>query len=301
MMKDHLEYIKCNLCGSNNHKVLYPSTLNNDDVLNSDRFRQSDPNNLTGQIVQCLKCGLIYNNPREKEEVLERIYSEVVDEDYINERPWKRASFNENIKILEKFRDSGKILDVGCGHGFFIEQLNREKWDPVGIDLGTSAVETAKTTGCEIYNTSIYKAPFNKNSFDVITGFHILEHLPNPRKFLEKSFNLLKEDGLIYLEIPDIGSAPARMFNRRWWYIMRFHTYYFTAKTLNSLLTDTGFQPIYWYRPTKIWYLGYLLWKLQPQATILKVFYKFLRKTPLDKVTVKINPHDLLGVIAKKV
>jgi SAM-dependent methyltransferase len=299
-MKNNWEYIRCNLCGSKEYVILFPSTLSHKEALNSDHFRQSDPNTMTGQIVRCCDCGLIYNNPQEKEEVLEYIYSEVVDDDYLNERPWKRASFIENIKILEQFKNSGSILDVGCGHGFFLEQLNHSRWESYGIDLGVSAIKVAKKTDSEIYNTSIYKAPFENEKFDVITGFHILEHLPNPRKFFEKCYGLLKKGGLIYLEIPDIGSAPARMFKRRWWYIMRFHTFYFTYKTLNSMLKDTGYKPLYWYRPTKIWYLGYLLWKLQPQSSIIKFLYNIIKRTPLDKVSIKVNPHDLLGVIAQK-
>jgi len=300
-VKDHWEYINCDLCGEREFEILFPSTLSHDDLLNSDRFRQSDPSIVTGQIVRCPNCGLIYNNPREREDILENLYSGVVDEDYINERPWKEASFKENIRILENFKRSGVLLDVGCGHGFFLQQLNPERWEPYGIDLSSSAVSLAKESGCEILNTSIYKAPFKENTFDVITGFHLLEHLANPKKFLEKCNGLLREDGLIYLEIPDIGSAPARMFKRRWWYIMRFHTFYFTQNTLNNLLNDTGFTPIFWYRPTKIWYLGYLLWKLKPQATVFEVAYDLIKRTPMDKFAIKVNPHDLLGVIARKV
>jgi len=291
--------VNCVICGSKNYKVLYRDSVENgnDGVF---RFRQSDPNNTTRQIVQCKKCGLIFTSPRENEETLNKIYSNVIDMDYIKESSWKLKSFIWNRKKIEEYISGGKILDVGCGHGFFLETLS-SNWEGYGIDPSVSSVEIAKKKGCNVVAGVLDETQFPPEFFDCITFIHVLEHTSNPKKFLEKSNKLLRMGGIIYIEIPDIDSALARLFKRNWWYIMRFHTYYFTKNTLGILLKDTGYEPIEWIKPIKTWSIKYIFWKLIPLGEPFRILYNLMKLSPFSNISITINPHDQIGVIAVKV
>jgi len=291
--------IDCAICGSRNFSILYRDSVENrDDGLF--RFRQSDPNNTTRQIVQCKECGLVYTSPREDEETLNKIYSGVVDIDYVKESEWKLKSFIWNKKKIEEYISGGKILDVGCGLGFFLETLSNN-WEGYGIEPSVYAVEIARKRGCNVVLNTLDEAPFPPNYFDCITFLHVLEHTSNPKIFLKKANSFLKKGGIIYIEIPDISSSLARFFKRNWWYIMRFHTYYFTKKTLNILLKETGYEPIDWVKPIKTWSIKYIFWKLIPLGEPFRILYRLLDHKLFSNINITLNPHDQLGVIAIKV
>ena len=291
--------VRCPICGSGRCKVLYPDSVreNNDGIL---RFRQSDPNNTTRRIVKCEVCGLVYTSPREDEETLERIYLRVEDNDYLKEQYWKIKTLKFNKKILECYKDGGRLLDVGCGHGFFLDILDG-KWDGFGIDPAISAVNIARQKGHRAFVSTLENAPFKSDYFDCITVFHVLEHVSDPKRFLKKANQLLKDDGLIYLEVPDFGSAIARLFKRHWWYIMRFHTYYFTRRTLDKILRKTGFEPLTWLKPTKTWGIKYITWKLIHFGKPFKIIYEIVELLPLSKISITIKAYDQIGVVARKV
>ncbi|MGQ9705693.1 MAG: class I SAM-dependent methyltransferase [bacterium] len=291
--------VDCVICGSDKYRILYKDSVGdeNDTLF---RFRQSDPNNTTRQIVKCEECGLVFTSPREDEETLNKIYSQVDDIEYIKESEWKIKSFIWNKNKIEEYINGGKILDVGCGHGFFLEILN-SNWDAYGIDPSVSAVEVARRNGHNVVLGAFNEASFPPNYFDCITCLHVLEHTSNPKKFLMKSNYLLKKGGIIYIEVPDISSSIARFFKRNWWYIMRFHTYYFTKKTLNILLKETDFEPIDWIKPIKTWSIRYILWKLIPLGEPFKILNKLVGLTPLSNINITIRPPDQIGVIAVKV
>lgn len=293
-------YVPCNLCGSSDFEILYPNSLREGAHSHTARFRQSDSNLLAGQIVRCPHCGLIYNNPTESSEELEEIYRRVEDDDYLREWAWKRATFRFNVATLESFIDRGRILDIGCGHGFFLQELDPSRWQRIGLDMAEAAARETRKTGIEVHCTNLERANFPEASFDAITAFHLLEHVFDPRGLLGEVYRILKPGGFIYLELPDMGSVPARMFKRNWWYIMRFHTYYFSRRTLGELLRSLGFKPLYWERPRKSWSVQYLAKKSSAYGFLWSIFFLPFTAKTFSKLFLTGKPLDLMGVIAQK-
>ncbi|UCE27804.1 MAG: class I SAM-dependent methyltransferase [Candidatus Coatesbacteria bacterium] len=294
------EYVDCNLCGANDYRVLYPSTIDETSAGALSYFRQSDPNNLNCRIVVCNRCGLAYSNPREKQELLNDVYRSVEDEEYLKQRSWKEASYRWNLARLERHVAGGRLLDFGCGHGFFLSLLG-DRWDGYGVEPARAAARYAsEIIGQNVYCGFLDEHNFDTGTFDAVTMFHVLEHVANPKGELGRINGLLKPGGYVYLEVPDLGSVLSRWRKRRWWYIMRFHTYYFTRSSLLRIVRAAGFELVDVHRPVKTWSVAYLTRKATAFVPRLAVAERVLAPSRLGAVNVNVNLRDILGVIARK-
>ena len=139
-------------------------------------------------------------------------------------------------------KGSGRALDVGCGDGSFLEALEREGWDVHGTELSASIAATARERlGDRIHVGGIGEAGFVSNSFDLITFWHVLEHLEDPRHALSEAGRLLKSDGQIVVAVPNIHSWQAGWFGGAWLHLdVPRHRWHFSPKTLNVLARRCG-------------------------------------------------------------
>jgi len=295
------EYVRCDLCGGDDYVVVYRSTVDEYTLADVDLYRQSDPNNLNCRIVKCRRCGLVYANPRESSALMAEIYRDVEDDAYLELKPAKDASYRWNIARLERYVGGGRLLDVGCGHGFFLSLLDPARWERWGVEPARAAARY----GREQLGLNVKEVFFADNDlppahFDAITMFHVLEHVAGPRQDLARAYDLLKPGGYLYLEFPDFSSVFARWRKRRWWYIMRFHTYYFNRATACQLLARTGFVPVDIHQPAKTWTIGYLAHKMTAYGGHFTFAEKVLRALKLANIPLRVNPRDILGIIARK-
>ncbi len=158
----------------------------------------------------------------------------------INE--WKQQQ--EDVRYLVDFvhnLGSGTLLDVGCGPGFFLSQLN-DKWDRYGFDISEHALEKASDFAT-CYSGDFCTLDLAPNSFDVILLHHVIEHLDDPLSYINKIKTLLKKDGIFIVATPDFDSAMARRFKLK--YRMLHdpqHVSLFTQFSLVKLLEDYNFD-----------------------------------------------------------
>lgn len=222
--KYELEYVKCNLCGEDNAEFLYLV----------DGFK----------LVKCNNCGLIYINPRIKSEQLNEFY-----QDYFANRIFglkeRMAMYKIDIKDLEKEKRGGKILDVGCDGGFFLNSLGNY-WEKYGCELNINACQYAKKEfGLDnIFAGDLLEIDLPEDFFDVVHIRGTIEHLKDPRSNLEKMYKLLKNDGLLSVSTtPNIDSLAARIFKSKFRLAKGDeHIYYFSPKTIAKMLELTGFK-----------------------------------------------------------
>ena len=209
------------------------------------------------EYVRCLKCGLVQRNPQPlKEDVISR-YNSAFGDDYLsyelkNEDAFfklqqlalKDASFFKLEKSLFKaaLKETPSILDIGCATGSLLKSLRSRLWRVTGVEISPAAEYAINKYGLDIRKIPLEENNFSDNSFDVVLTSHLIEHLNDPRSFLEETHRILKENGSIFITTPNISGFQARLFAGKWRSAIFDHLYLFSAHTLKKLLKSTGFK-----------------------------------------------------------
>lgn len=222
-------HVPCNLCGKDDAHPWLQST----DYISGEVFT----------LVRCARCGLTYLSPRPEQDILGRYYPQT----HQGSEPaaYERMDAKPRIKFVGDLLNgkAGRILDVGCGKGLLLNGLREKGWDVVGTELSDVASLRAREAGIQVHNRAVEEISFEPGSFDVITLYHCLEHLANPKETLVHLHRLLRPGGFLVIEVPNIGSWYARVFRDAWFHLdVPRHLYHFNPKTLHAFLEVTGFQ-----------------------------------------------------------
>ncbi|MBM3817897.1 MAG: class I SAM-dependent methyltransferase [Acidimicrobiia bacterium] len=141
---------------------------------------------------------------------------------------------------IERLARGRRLLDVGCGTGDFLNVMHEAGWDVAGVEPNAEARRRAPASLQErIVDTldAVSGAPF-----DVITLWHVIEHLPSPAADIEKLTTLLRPGGALFIAVPNFASWEAAIGGTRWFHLdLPRHLYHFTPETLSHLLDDHGF------------------------------------------------------------
>ncbi len=209
-----------------------------------DRFHGRET---TYQLVRCTSCSLVWLlNPPEPEEMDYHYgidYHEAIEtagETHIEKR-WRYPR-----KKLVEMVQGGTLLDIGCNSGGFLQTLKGPDWKLYGIEISPAQARRAEAkSGAQVFVGGILDAPFPESGFDVITGFHILEHVYQPREVIRKLWKWLKPGGILYLHVPNIEALEARIF-RSYWYGLELprHLYHFSPTSLSRLFAHFQFDEI---------------------------------------------------------
>jgi SAM-dependent methyltransferase len=205
------------------------------------------------QMVQCEDCEFIYLNPRPSWRAMQRYYPQ----DYA---PYTKTTHIPTVKrlirsggqirkrsIVEGQVSSGTLLDVGCASGEFLQVMaDRGHWDVFGLEPNSRAASYAeKLTGAKVYRESIERVTLPKSKFDVITMWHVLEHLYKPKLALTKMRSALRSEGKLIVAVPIADCLDAKLFGKYWsGYDIPRHLGVYSRETLRSVLLDTGFKSV---------------------------------------------------------
>lgn len=267
--------IPCPLCNSFKFKLKYSATVAIEDP--SSLYGAASGVRGTQTLVVCEECGLLYENPRFAEEVILQGYCSVSQSDHDSQHTMRRKSFYLALCSLRRsIPDPGaKILDIGAAGGAFLDAAQDFGYEAHGIEPSRYLVEQGKARGLRLVQGTLDRHPFKPHSFDMVTLWDVLEHVVDPKAMLQQIRTLLKPDGVLLINYPDIGTWQARLAGRRFWWILSVHLTHFSPKTIRRIaeLTDyrvLRFKP-YWQRLE----FGYL----EKMAVHLKVpGAKFLEK-----------------------
>lgn len=150
------------------------------------------------------------------------------------------------VKMISRHKSGGALLDIGCSSGGFLSTMVSPAWKLYGIEMEESTAERARaTTGAEVFVGDAVAAPFQPESFDVITCFDVLEHVYSPREFLTKVHAWLKPGGIFYSMMPNIDSWEARAFGSHWFGLeLPRHLSHFSPRSLRCLMNQLGFEEV---------------------------------------------------------
>jgi 2-polyprenyl-3-methyl-5-hydroxy-6-metoxy-1,4-benzoquinol methylase len=137
------------------------------------------------------------------------------------------------------------LLDVGCGSASLLGLMKQRGFRVMGVDFSPEAAAVAKTeNGVQVVVGSLQDAAFPGRSFDLVTLFHVMEHVTNPREVLKEVARILRPEGSLVLQVPNIDSWQFRIFGARWYGLdIPRHVIDYSSHAMLALLADTGFTP----------------------------------------------------------
>jgi 2-polyprenyl-3-methyl-5-hydroxy-6-metoxy-1,4-benzoquinol methylase len=203
------------------------------------------------KVSQCDKCFTLFQSPAFEPEIYWGWYRTRA---YQFERGIGYAPApHESIRYAKAMADAtanllgrplGRVLDVGCGRGFYLAMCEDRGWDVQGCEISPVYIEHAnRTLGLPVWQNPYEECEETVASFDLITFWDIFEHFSDPGMILEKTKNLLRDDGIIAMEVPHARGLYARLLGKKWWFGFE-HVYYYSIQGLTRLLRDHGFEPI---------------------------------------------------------
>jgi len=230
---------KCPVCGGSNFSVFLKTK---DFFLTGEEFN----------LIQCTSCSFIFTDPIPPPE---QIFSYYDSPEYVSHEI-KKSSFLDRIyalarkrnisnkyKIVHQFKEYGKILDVGCGTGELLKYFKDHGWHTFGIE----PVDKARTFAQNEYSLDVYEENqlklFDSQSFDVITLWHVLEHVYDLNGRIEELKRILKPDGVLIIAVPDIDSYDALHYGKYWGALdVPRHLYHFSRDSISLLFENHSFK-----------------------------------------------------------
>lgn len=193
-------------------------------------------------LVRCNKCGLVFTNPRPDENNIGKYYQ---SDKYISHANKSNNLINGIYKIARSFtlrskrhlilsyKKPGRILDYGCGTGHFIDFMHKSGWDSVAYDPHIKQLNNSNIK----FHDTIQKVS-NEDDFDVITAWHVIEHVHELKSVLKILRKKLKKGGLLFIAVPNINSYDALHYKKYWAaYDVPRHLYHFSQSSFKALAT----------------------------------------------------------------
>ena len=196
------------------------------------------------EILSCRRCSTVYTP------YLPWYSSEVYYETYYWDQNLEPPAFvqsrlEEIVAEFAPYRQTNRLLDIGCGAGNLLRAARKSGWDAQGVDVAVNAAKHVRELGFEVFRGELRDAHFPAGHFDVITAAELLEHLPDPRAELNEIVRLLRPGGLFWTTTPHACGLAARVLGLKWRCISPpEHLQLFSANGLKSLMRDVGFREI---------------------------------------------------------
>ena len=250
--------VNCPVCDSGRYRIRYEPRV---DILDpAELYGAASGVPGTQSVVVCEACGMIYENPRFSEDVILLGYTQSDDSSHDSQYAMRLRSFYRSLEALKSHLPGmgARALDVGTAGGAFLEAAQAFGYDAIGIEPSRHLVEQGRKRGLAIEQATLDCHSFAQASFDLVCMWDVIEHLPDPKRTLQHIRGLLKRDGLLLINYPDIGTWQAKLAGRRFWWLLSVHLHYFTRSTIRDLCQRTGFDVLLTRRYWQTLELGYL-------------------------------------------
>ncbi|WP_407282802.1 class I SAM-dependent methyltransferase [Methanolobus sp. WCC1] len=233
--------MRCILCGNDSSNVI------------TKKIRSGEERN----VFYCENCDLGILDDRRSEQELKDFYAECYRKEHT---PTINTESNpqELFDLYSKFQDSRlslikdklgpdkSLLEIGCSAGMFLYNVKPYVGEVNGIDYDVNSVQFAgEKCSCNVFNVAIENTDLPEKSFDIICMFQMLEHVKDPVDFLRSVSKYLKDDGVLYIEVPNLRDALIYAYDLPHHYQFYFHAshlFYYSEKSLKKLLGMIGFE-----------------------------------------------------------
>jgi SAM-dependent methyltransferase len=203
-------------------------------------------------VVRCCECGQLITNPRPTSASIGRFYEGGLyeqQESALKKRvvsPLMRFMHLLRFRSVSSIKQGGRLLDVGCGKGKFLDVAATKGWETWGIEPSKRSNKlTENRSGTKIIEGKFEDTNVPDNYFDAVTMWHSLEHFFSPLEVLEQVNRKLKDNGVLVVRVPNSDSWDAKWGRGKWFHLdVPRHLYHFTPSTLTMILRRAGFQPV---------------------------------------------------------
>lgn len=249
--------------------------------------------NQTFYILKCVKCGMYFEVPNLSKENLLKYYNSSSEEIL-----GRKEDYYPVILEIKKIKKEGTLLDVGCGWGGLLQAAKEYGYQCRGVEIMKKAAEYCQKIGFEIYYGDFTDLKISEK-FDIITLQSVLEHTKEPENVLKKTKELLKDNGIAVISVPNY-CISAKILHRNWQYLWPVeHIYYWRPNTLVKFLEKSGFTPILLKTsppsPELNWYEKYSFY-----APALSLIISGLNQQLFKKFLQKYKIGDVIFCICKK-
>jgi 2-polyprenyl-3-methyl-5-hydroxy-6-metoxy-1,4-benzoquinol methylase len=232
------------------------------------------------KVMRCIKCGLMRTNPRPTPETIGTYYpSDYGPYQGVDLTPTpSRSCIKKWLKDLLRLESksippiaTGRLLEIGCANGSYMEQMRNAGWMVEGIEFSESVAERARQKGFKVQTATVETAQPPTDPVDIVAAWMVLEHLHEPIKALQKMRSWVKPGGYLIASIPDSSSLELKIFKHRWYALqLPNHLYHYTPKTISQILEASGWKltQVTWQKNC-----NNLLWTLEYWAKDKKRFF----------------------------
>ncbi len=223
----------CPICNSTAQEVLFEKTIEASEwYLNGVHY----------QYLRCKKCLFIQSDPVPSEKDLVAFYQEQYAYDWFKKNTFfkKLQARHRLFKIRGHLKDSKKVLDFGCGHGYFVRELAKKQFQGFGFDIGSDKIRQHNDTNITNKNCL---SDYEESGFDAITLWHVLEHMRDQDEVLDDLKQRLNPNGKLVIAVPNTGSMAFRLVGQKWGWLQQpyVHINHYNSTNLGLLLESKGF------------------------------------------------------------
>lgn len=231
------ESICCPICKSEkNETILFAKDFRF--KISADSFR----------VAKCKQCAFIFINPRPPEIIINKFYPQDFNMRQntplfkVIEPCFKRTQ-NSTIKLIKKYKNKGRVLDIGCGNADFLLAMQENGYDVYGVESNKGAEKfSSKDLKGRILYKELEQCGFDSKSFDIVTMFQSLEHIYNLDNLFREINRIMKDGAILFISVPNARFFEYRLFGP-YAYTLEVprHLYFFTRDALRNLLVKKGF------------------------------------------------------------
>jgi SAM-dependent methyltransferase/predicted RNA-binding Zn-ribbon protein involved in translation (DUF1610 family) len=216
--------------------------------------------------------------------------------DYLGAESVLRQEFSRTVEFIRKFRDSGRLLEIGCAYGFLLDEAKRH-FDVTGIELAEEAADHCRRSGLRVFaGAADERLLQGLGVFDVVIMLDVIEHLPVPHETIALLARHLKPGGIIVVTTGDFGALPARLAGARWRLMTPpQHLWFFSQESMRRMAASAGLKVEYIDHP----------WKTVPLSLISFQLARMIGFEPRaagawGKLGVPVNLFDAMRVVLRK-
>jgi 2-polyprenyl-3-methyl-5-hydroxy-6-metoxy-1,4-benzoquinol methylase len=196
------------------------------------------------RLVKCRSCGFVFMEKIPTIDELTLFYSNYSYDSDSPLSPLTKESYNLLLDKFEKFRKTNKILDVGCGRGWFLIEAKKRGWEVYGTEFSEKAIEVCEASGLNMKMGKLENNTFSQGVFDIITSFEVIEHINNPLEEIANIHRFLRKGGLFYCTTPNFNAYLRYYLRENYNNVIVYpeHLSYYTRSTLKKLMRVNNFN-----------------------------------------------------------